>query len=774
MKNYLMGQGLWDVISTGESAEAFLEENSEALKHLSNKKGKKFEATPDIEQGLVDAHQSVSEACQREVSFKMKNAKALHIIQLSCGRQIQEELCHFELAKDAWSHLSVVYGKTLKINLDELQQDDDDIVSVKHKELFRMVERGDPIEDIKIDQNVYDDITSTSARTLLHIAVNAGNLKNVEMLVREGRDEFVTKQDRYGDTALALAACYNAKIDIVKCMVDSKMGQMLLMKHNTNGELPVHMAAGKGHKKMTSFLYSETPGEVFKKDSRYRVLLLDRCITAEVFDVALKLLKLYPDDLFHEASYGEINNEERKDESNKFSTLVSLAKFKLHPNFPNRRFLQPAKYFIYNHLSLKQFEDNYGIPESEILEYIRLIYVDRSVHATSSSVKCWSAPGFLMVSKFLFLPIKLLDRLLHKFAYLLVKVFKYLDIFGTKEIYARKYTLYEVVGIIKYLIQNLKGFNGLGLRQASAHEAMLYAAQNGIITLINAMRNANPYLLAVTDNSGRGILWYAILNRRRYVFQLIYSLNGLEKEMIKYRTDSVDNNLLHMAALLVPSSIRGGRWGPAMQVQREIQWFKAVEEVVHPMCKEARNEDGKKPYDVFIESHEELVKAAEKWTKDTASCYIAVASLVLTVMFAAAFTIPGGNNQQIGTPISLDQNTFKMFLLADSVSIITSATSVLFFISILTSSCHAIDFLKVLPVKLITGLTLLLFSVCSMMVAFYAALNMILKQNQTGSRGVVLGPILSLGSVPVFILLASQIRFIWRILNCTMKNRIKG
>jgi hypothetical protein len=72
--------------------------------------------------GLVDAHQSIPEACQIEVLFKMKNANALHIIQLSCGRQIQDELCHFELAKDAWSHLSVVYGKTLKINLDKLQQ----------------------------------------------------------------------------------------------------------------------------------------------------------------------------------------------------------------------------------------------------------------------------------------------------------------------------------------------------------------------------------------------------------------------------------------------------------------------------------------------------------------------------------------------------------------------------------------------------------------------------------------------------------------------------
>jgi len=50
MKNYLMGQGLWDVIS-GDSAEAFLEENFEAGKHLSNKNRKKLESTSDIEQG---------------------------------------------------------------------------------------------------------------------------------------------------------------------------------------------------------------------------------------------------------------------------------------------------------------------------------------------------------------------------------------------------------------------------------------------------------------------------------------------------------------------------------------------------------------------------------------------------------------------------------------------------------------------------------------------------------------------------------------------------
>jgi hypothetical protein len=194
-----------------------------------------------------------------------------------------------------------------------------------------------------------------------------------------------------------------------------------------------------------------------------------------------------------------------------------------------------------------------------------------------------------------------------------------------------------------------------------------------------------------------------------------------------------------------------------------------------PRIKEAKNVDGKKPHELFTENHEELVKAGEKWTKETASSYIAVASLILTIMFAAAFTVPGGNNQETGTPIFLHEKIFNMFIIADAVSIFTSASSVLVFIGILTSRYAEHDFLKVLPLKLALALVLLLLSVCSMMVAFYAALNVILKGNHTGSsRWFVLGPIVALGSVPVFILLVSQLGFIYKILHSTIKNPISS
>lgn len=98
----------------------------------------------------------------------------------------------------------------------------DDRLSQQHKELFRRVERGEYIGNINTDSNIY--ITSTSERTLLHVAVIAGNLKNVEKLVKEGKDKLVNLQDNHGDTALSLVARYTGNTDMAKCMVEKKTG----------------------------------------------------------------------------------------------------------------------------------------------------------------------------------------------------------------------------------------------------------------------------------------------------------------------------------------------------------------------------------------------------------------------------------------------------------------------------------------------------------------------------------------------------------------------
>nr|KYP66440.1 Ankyrin repeat-containing protein At3g12360 family [Cajanus cajan] len=299
---------------------------------------------------------------------------------------------------------------------------------------------------------------------------------------------------------------------------------------------------------------------------------------------------------------------------------------------------------------------------------------------------------------------------------------------------------------------------------------MLDAAKHGIVEFIESMAKADHDLLWSTDNYKRGIFSYAILHRKQIVFQLIYNLNG-RKDIIKYRIDVFGNNLLHLAAHLGPSSDVNDRAGAALQMQREFQWFKAVEEVVSLKCKEARNDDGKKPRELFTETHKELVKEGEKWAKQAAKSFALVGILITTVMFAAAFTVPGGNNQNTGVPIFLDYDVFTTFLVADAISLFTSATSVLIFIWILTSRFAEKDFLKRIPFKLLAGLGFLFLSVASMMVAFCAALGVVLNHYWAYKRLFIGGAIL--GSIPVFVLVPSQLRLIYEILLYTLSNPIR-
>jgi hypothetical protein len=188
-----------------------------------------------------------------------------------------------------------------------------------------------------------------------------------------------------------------------------------------------------------------------------------------------------------------------------------------------------------------------------------------------------------------------------------------------------------------------------------------------------------------------------------------------------------------------------------------------VEEIVHPKCKEAKNADDKKPRELFTESHKELVKAGEKWAKDTAGSFTLVATLITTIMFAAAFTVPGGNNQDNGVPLFLHDITFDVFIIADAASLFTSSTSVLLFIGILTARYAEKDFLKSLPLRLLFALIALFFSVVSMIVAFCASLAMLLK----GHHRVIITA-MSFASVPVIVLVPSQLRLFLEIFKSTV------
>jgi magnesium-transporting ATPase (P-type) len=163
----------------------------------------------------------------------------------------------------------------------------------------------------------------------------------------------------------------------------------------------------------------------------------------------------------------------------------------------------------------------------------------------------------------------------------------------------------------------------------------------------------------------------------------------------------------------------------------------------------AKNYRRKTPKDLFIETHEKLHKDGEEWMRGTAMHCMLVATLIATVVFAATFTVPGGNDQgndeRKGTPIFLEHNWFLVFFVSDSIALLSSSTSILIFLSILTSRYTEKDFLSSLPRRLMFGLTALFISIVGMVAAFGATCFLVYQYKTTRVPTVII----ALAGVPI-------------------------
>ncbi|CAA0842115.1 Ankyrin repeat family protein [Striga hermonthica] len=187
----------------------------------------------------------------------------------------------------------------------------------------------------------------------------------------------------------------------------------------------------------------------------------------------------------------------------------------------------------------------------------------------------------------------------------------------------------------------------------------------------------------------------AVENRSETIFNEVYQIfNDNQFEFSKLK-DAYENTPLHLVARLAPPHKLNLVSGAALQMQREIQWFKKVEKMCHDVYIRQRiNLFEETPDMIFTYEHQQLKVDGEGWMKDTAkSCTIA-AALIATVVFAAAITVPGGTESSSGYPFFSQKRAFIIFAVSDAISLFTSTTSLLMFLSILTSRYAEQDFLR--------------------------------------------------------------------------------
>ena len=99
--------------------------------------------------------------------------------------------------------------------------------------------------------------------------------------------------------------------------------------------------------------------------------------------------------------------------------------------------------------------------------------------------------------------------------------------------------------------------------------ALFTAARLGIHEFVNEFIMAYNRTAIMLNKDGRNIFDVAVLHRREKVFNLIHRVNFTTNLFLT--EGDPGSNILHLAAELVPSSEVAGA---ALQMQRELQWFK--------------------------------------------------------------------------------------------------------------------------------------------------------------------------------------------------------
>ncbi|GJZ20243.1 ankyrin repeat-containing domain, PGG domain protein [Tanacetum coccineum] len=224
------------------------------------------------------------------------------------------------------------------------------------------------------------------------------------------------------------------------------------------------------------------------------------------------------------------------------------------------------------------------------------------------------------------------------------------------------------------------------------------------------------FLIWKVNDDNQTIFHVAVKYRHEDIYTLLYEIGSM-KDMVIPLTDLDEKNMLHLAAKSTKIKNFEDVSGAALQMQQELLWFKEVESMIPPY-RERKNKHGQTPHELFIMEHQHLVSKGEKWMKETASQCMVVAELIATIVFAAAFTVPGGYNQNDGIPMFKRKSTFVVFVVADAISLILSSASILTFLSILTSRYAECNFERSLPMMLMFALAALFLSIGTMMVTF--------------------------------------------------------
>ncbi|XP_065852587.1 uncharacterized protein [Euphorbia lathyris] len=591
----------------------------------------------------------------------------------------------------------------------------------------------------------YGAIITSRGETALHVAALASHTDFVENLVNKMNEDEIRIQTRtndenvLGNTAFHCAAISgNVKIAKAISMKTNKLGD-LAMARGDGDFLPIDMAALKGNKEMVRYLYEATKHhlQLPTRRGRYRKTLLVSLIKSGIYDVAFEMAKAV-------LSNGKAPKDMEEE------ALKVLALKPLNPPGFLDRYIHP---FSWKHEVDKSFMYKNGVELVQLL-WEKIASDRKRVRKLIGSA---DQNPILEAAK------------QGNFEFLSILIASYPDVLFSIDdngytifhhaILNRHVDIFKLIhiGSVKTVVTSFRDEEGNNMLHLSAMLAppnrlnivpgAALQLQRELLWFEEVKKVMEPHQVNRKKRTASYLQLQKMLQLLKEMeevmkesgpiiplFQNLKMVMELHKVPEEYLPTTIQLQILFEEMKMVMEQHELNQIKESKEdytprhsnLLRVLLLFKEMKKLMeqHELNQNNNLSEEYTPQELFVKEHKDLMEKGEKWMRDTANSCMIVAALITTIAFAAAITVPGGNADD-GYPNFLSEILFKVFAIADSISLISSATSLLDFLSILTARYTINDFVSSLPNKLTIGLVTLFVSIVAMMVAFVVTIFII-------------------------------------------------
>ncbi|KAA8545114.1 hypothetical protein F0562_019898 [Nyssa sinensis] len=148
---------------------------------------------------------------------------------------------------------------------------------------------------------------------------------------------------------------------------------------------------------------------------------------------------------------------------------------------------------------------------------------------------------------------------------------------GIKEVQQKKLLHMQALKLVRCLWEQvlLLDDSQIGDLLRSPSRLLFVAVEFGNFEFIVELIRSYPDLIWKVDEQSRSIFHIAVEHRQEKIFKLIYDI-GAHKDLITSYKNKNSSNMLHLAGKLAPSNQLNIVSGAALQMQRELLWFKVI------------------------------------------------------------------------------------------------------------------------------------------------------------------------------------------------------